>query len=56
MRIKAYRVLHAEDIPPLLFVELDTLNDHFLAAFEGGSDESASKRVTIKHTNALITT
>jgi hypothetical protein len=34
MRIQAYRALHAEDVPPLLFAELDTLNEHLLAAFE----------------------
>jgi hypothetical protein len=38
MRIIAYRALHAEDVPPLLFAELDTLNDHFLAAFENYPD------------------
>src|SRR4051812_14290375 len=38
MRIQAYQALHAEDVPPLLFAELDTLNDHFLAAFENYSD------------------
>ena len=38
MRIQAYRTLHAEDVPPLLFAELDTLNDHFLAAFENYPD------------------
>ena len=38
MRIQAYRALHAEDVPPLLFAELDTLKDHFLAAFENYPD------------------
>jgi hypothetical protein len=33
MRIEVYRARHACDVLPLLFAELDTLNDHFQAAF-----------------------